>query len=167
MWRDCNTSIRSCRSDQKALQHKSVLQANEALDQTDTQTDEGSDNEHEKQRLSSNHIRKFTDPTNGLGNDQTDTGQNFSHAKTSLQTDQTLDQANAQTNHADTDEHQNQRIAGNGTGKITDPRHTGGNDLTHTRENGCNSNSCSLLNTFFHFLMFNKSPLATGVFNDE
>lgn len=167
MWRNCNTSIRSCRLDPNTLQHESVLQADKALDQTDTQTDKRSDNEHEQQRLSSNHIRKFTDPTDGLGNDQTDTGQNFSHTETSLQTNQALDQTDTEAHKGHGDEHQDQRIAGNGTGKITDPRHTGGNDLTHTRENGCNSNSCSLLNTFFHFLMFYKSPLATGVFNDE
>lgn len=79
MWRNCNTSIRSCRLDPDTLQHESVLQTNETTDQTDTETHEGSNGEHQKQRLAGDNVDIIANPRDGFRDDQRDIRQNSSH----------------------------------------------------------------------------------------
>lgn len=66
---------------------------------------------------------------------------------------QALEQANTQTHEGCDNKHQDQGIAGDSAAEGSNPGNTRGNHLADIGKNSCNSNSGSLLNTFFHFLI--------------
>ena len=53
----------------------------EALDEADTKTNKGSDNEHLQQRLSNDAVNERTNPANSSGNDRGYVGEDSSHRK--------------------------------------------------------------------------------------
>lgn len=118
-------------------------QTNQTLDQTDTETDKGHDNEHEQQRLTSDHVDKGSHPGNSLSNKQSHLRKDFCHNSNPplLQTNQTLDQADTEADKGHDNEHQDQRIAGDHSDERPNPRDSGSDQGGHRFQNSGNSNS--------------------------
>lgn len=93
------------------------------LDETDTKTNKGSDDEHLQQRLSDDAINERTNPANSSGNERSYVGEDSSHRKTPLHTDETLNEADTETDKGNDNESLNQRIGSDSTDKGTDPSH--------------------------------------------
>lgn len=95
----------------------------EALNQTDTKTNKGSDDEHFQQGLSNDHVNEIANPANGSRNERGYIGENSSHGKTSLDADEALNEANTETNKGNDNKSLNQRIGSDRINKGTDPSH--------------------------------------------
>lgn len=95
----------------------------ETLNETDTKTNKGSDDEHLKQGLSDDAINKRANPADSSGNERGYVGEDSSHRKTSLHADETLNETNTETNKGNDNESLNQRIGSDSTDKGTDPSH--------------------------------------------
>lgn len=114
---------------------------NKTLDEADTKTDKGSDDEHFQQGLSDDAINKRPNPADSSGNERGYIGKNSSHGKTSLHTDEALNEANTETDKGNDNESLNQRIGSDSTDKGTDPSHGRSNHATRIGENSSESAS--------------------------
>ena len=122
----------------------------ETLDKTDTKTDKGSDDEHLQQGLGNDHINEIANPANGSRNERGYIGKDSSHGKTSLDADETLNEANTETNKGDDNESLNQRIRSDRTNKGTDPSHRRSDHATRIGKDSSESaSSRSCENTTF------------------
>lgn len=61
------------------------LQPDETLDQTDTKTNKGHDDEHEEQRVTGNHGNERADPRNCFSNERSDRSKNSRDSNRSRQ----------------------------------------------------------------------------------
>ena len=95
----------------------------ETLDEADTKTNKGSDDEHLQQGLSDDAINERTNPADSSSNKRGYVGEDSSHRKTSLHADETLNKADTETNKGDDNESLNQRIGSDSTDKGPDPSH--------------------------------------------
>lgn len=98
---------------------------NETLDEADTKTDKGRDDEHLQQGLSDDAINERPNPADGSGNERGYIGKNSSHGKASLHADETLNKADTETDKGNDNESLNQRIGSDSTDKGTNPSHRG------------------------------------------
>lgn len=95
----------------------------ETLNETDTKTNKGSDDEHLQQRLSDDAINERTNPAYGSGNKRGYVGEDSSHRKTPLHADETLNETDTETDKGNDDKSLNQGIGSDSTDKGTDPSH--------------------------------------------
>lgn len=121
-----------------------------ALNQSDTKTNKGSDDEHLQQGLSNDHINEIANPANGSRNERGYIGKDSSHRETSLDANETLNKANTETNKGDDDKSLNQRIGSDRTNKGTDPSHGRSDHATRIGKDSSESaSSRSCENTTF------------------
>lgn len=113
----------------------------ETLDKADTKTNKGSDNEHLQQGLSDDAINKRTNPANSSGNKRGYIGEDSRHRKTSLHADETLNEADTETNKGNDNESLNQGIGSDSTDKGTDPSHRRSDHATRIGKDSGNGTS--------------------------
>lgn len=121
-----------------------ILQTDEPLNETHTKTNKTGDNEQKQEGLSGNSPDKRVDPADSGSHQRSDRGNNLRHENTPLQTSEPLDQTNAETDKADNDKHENQRIIGDGADKGANPGDRSGDKRTNVvNDSGERTNSRS------------------------
>jgi hypothetical protein len=106
----------------------------ETLNEADTKTNKGSDDEHLQKRLSNDAVNERANPADSSGNKRGYISENSRHRKTSLHPDETLNKADTETNKGDDNESLNQRIGSDSTDERTDPSHGRSNHATRIGE---------------------------------
>ena len=119
----------------------SELQADETLNQTNSETDKASDHEQQQKRLPGDSTHKGVNPTNGTSHQRSDGRNNLSHENTPLHPNETLDQTNTETDKANDHKHEDQRIISNDIDKGADPGYDSGDDFTNITNNSSKSTS--------------------------
>lgn len=131
--RQCARREKPCRVRGKGLN------ANQSLNETNAQTNEGRNDEQKQKRLSGNGGAKRGNPRHSGVYQGSDGGENVSHGSTPLHTNQSLNETDTEADEGHDDESQNQGIGGNGTDKGADPLngfgHQGG-DIGYNGGNG-------------------------------
>ena len=93
------------------------------MNKTDTKTNKGSDDKHLQQGLIDDAIHERTNPADSSGDERGYVSEDSGHRKTSLHANETLNEADTETNKGNDNESLNQRIGSNSADKGTDPSH--------------------------------------------
>ena len=113
------------------------LHTNETLDKADAETDKTNDNKHKEKlvTLSSQSANKGGNPRDSTRNKATNRCDYVSHEKPPLDFDKTLDKADAETDEANDDEDEQQRIAGYSSDELTYPANRSSHQRSDIRNN--------------------------------
>lgn len=107
------------------------LQTDEPLDQANAKANKAGNDKQQQQRLSGDRTDKRVNPADSGSYQRSNRGNNLSHENTPLQTSEPLNQANTETDKANDNKHENQRIVGNGTNKRANPSDRSGDKRTN------------------------------------
>ena len=114
---------------------------NETRNEADTEANKSNDDEHKQKRLTGDAIYKKVNPRNSLSDKACHITENIGHRNTTLQMNETANQADTETDESDDDEHEDKRIAGNSTDKGANPRHSRGYKSSYVTQQGCNGDT--------------------------
>ena len=113
--RHCARREKPCRVRDKGLN------ANQSLNETDAQTNEGRNDEQQQKRLSGNGSAERGNPRHSGVYQGSDGGENVSHGSTPLHTNQSLNETDTETDKGHDHKGKNKGIGGNGTNKGANP----------------------------------------------
>lgn len=127
------------------------LNANQSLNETNAQTNEGRNNEQQQKRLSSNGGAKRGNPRYSSVYQGGNGGEDISHGSTPLHTNQSLNKTDTDADEGHDHKGKDKGIGGNGTDKGADPLNSFGYQGGNISYNGGDGHSGSriLQNTPF------------------
>lgn len=143
--RQCARRKKPCRVRGKGLN------ANQSLNETHAQTNEGRNDEQKQKRLTGNSGAKRGNPGHSGVNKRGNGGEDISHGSTPLHTNQSLNETDTEADKSHDNKGENKGIGGNGTDKRADPLNSFGYKSGNIGYNGRNGHGGSriLQNTPF------------------
>lgn len=100
------------------------LNANQSLNETNAQTNEGRNDEQQQERLSGNSGAKRGNPRHSGVYQGGNSGEDISHGSTPLHTNQSLNETDTEADEGHDHKGKDKGIGGNGTDKGADPLHS-------------------------------------------